>query len=76
MFQRIDGHPADIEDRIGVTDKMIISRGVAEEVGLAVIGKAASLRHDTNSKIPKDPKQERRFAAAGHRISETAFAKL
>ena len=55
---------------------MDAGREVAVAVGAAGIGEASSLLHETNSKVPKIPKRERWFAAASHRISETAFAKL
>ena len=69
-----------VEEGIGVTGRTVTGGGVVVAGAVAVagvgVGEAISLFHDTNSKGPRTPSRERRFAQASHRISETAFAKL
>lgn len=67
-----------VEEGIGVTGRTVTGAGVvvAGAVAVAGVGEAISLLHETNSKVPRTPSRERRFAQASHRISETAFAKL
>lgn len=67
-----------VEEGIGVTGRTVTGGGVvvAGAVAVAGVGEAISLLHDTNSRVPRTPGREMRFAQASHRISETAFAKL